>query len=104
MKRHIHVNQHVIKRNTKTGEREPVITCKSYKENQYGHAVVIFGTNGEEACRVVYSPDKPLSCGARVYIETYNNVEVLTDSLAKKVEQQKLELIDDEQDTSGILS
>ena len=24
--------------------------------------------------RVVYSPDKPLSCGAKVWIETYNPV------------------------------
>ena len=33
MKKKIHVNQHIIKRNAKTGEREPVITCKTYKEN-----------------------------------------------------------------------
>jgi hypothetical protein len=26
---------------------------------------------------VVYSPDKPLSCGAKVWIETQGNVEVI---------------------------
>jgi hypothetical protein len=27
--------------------------------------------------RVVYSPDKPLSCGAHVWIETESEVEIL---------------------------
>jgi hypothetical protein len=27
--------------------------------------------------KVVYSPDKPLSCGARVWIETQADVEVI---------------------------
>ncbi len=43
MKHIIHVNQHVIRRNTKTGEREPVLTVKTYKDNQYGHSVKISG-------------------------------------------------------------
>lgn len=72
MKKRIHINQHVIKRNTKTGEREPVITAKTYKENNYGHEVIINGP-----CKVIYSPDKPLSCGARVFIQTESEVVVL---------------------------
>ena len=71
MKHIIHVNQHVIKRNTKTGERNPVLTVKSYKDNQYAHEVRIDGP-----CVIRYSPDKPLSCGARVWIETESPVEV----------------------------
>ena len=31
MKTKIHINQHIIRSNAKTGEREPVITCKTYK-------------------------------------------------------------------------
>ena len=69
MKRRIHVNQHKIRRNQKTGEREPVLTVKTYKSNDYCHEVDIGGP-----CRVVYSPDKPLSCGARVWIETDSEV------------------------------
>lgn len=69
MKRVIHINQHVIKRNKKTGEREPVITCKTYKSNDYCSEVLIKGE-----CKVVYSPDKPLSCGATVWIETQSDV------------------------------
>ena len=56
MKTKIHINQHVIRSNAKTGEREPVITAKTYKENRYGHEVHIKGDS-----KVVYSPDKPLS-------------------------------------------
>jgi hypothetical protein len=69
MKTRIHVNQHVIKANAKTGERKPVLTVKNYKENIYAHAVEVTGP-----CRIIYSPDKPLSCGAKVWIETESDV------------------------------
>lgn len=74
MKSIIHVNQHKIKSNSKTGEREPVITCKTYKSNTYAHEVDILDKNGEVCVRVIYSPDKPLSCGAKVWIETENEI------------------------------
>lgn len=61
----IHVNQHVIRRNGKTGERNPTLTVKQGKTNRYAQEVIIEGPS-----RVVYSPDKPLSCGAKVWIET----------------------------------
>lgn len=77
MKTVIHVNQHVIRKNAKTGEREPCLTVKTYKDNRYAHQAIVYGQDGQEACRVVYSPDKPLSCGARVWIETQGEVEVL---------------------------
>jgi hypothetical protein len=34
-------------------------------------------TDGKVVARVVYSPDKPLSCGARVWIETEADVEII---------------------------
>jgi hypothetical protein len=71
MKKKIHINQHIIKRNGKTGEREPVITVKTYKDNTYGHEVEVLGP-----CKVIYSPDKPLLCGAKVWIETESEVDV----------------------------
>ena len=70
MKTVIHVNQHVIRRNKKKGTSEPCLTTKTYKSNDYAHEVVIFDTEGNEAARVVYRPDKPLACGAHVWIET----------------------------------
>ena len=77
-KKVIHVNQHVIKKNTKTGERKPVLTCKTYKSNDYCHEAIIKDAEGNEVARVIYRPDKPLSCGARVWIETQNDIECLT--------------------------
>tara|TARA_R100000951_G_scaffold95436_1_gene84475 strand:- start:72 stop:305 length:234 start_codon:yes stop_codon:yes gene_type:complete len=74
MKTIIHVNQHKIKANTKNGTNKPVLTCKTYKNNTYAHEVIIYGQDGLEAARVVHSPQKPLSCGARVWIETTNKV------------------------------
>ena len=70
----IHVNQHKIKSNSKTGKREPVITCKTYKSNDYADRALILDKDGDVAAVVVYSPDKPLSCGAKVWIETENKV------------------------------
>lgn len=71
MKTVVHVNQHRIRSNTKSGEREPVLTVKTYKDNRYANRVYVDGP-----CWVVYSPDKPLSCGAKVWIETEAQVEV----------------------------
>lgn len=76
MKTIVHVNQHVIKRNRKTGEREPVLSAKTYKSNDYGHRVIIYGQDGKEAARIVYEPDKPLSCGAHVWLVTESAVRV----------------------------
>ena len=73
MKTIVHVNQHVIKKNQKTGERNPVLTVKTYKTNVYAHEVVLKGDS-----KVVYSPDNPLSCGARVWIETQSPVDIIS--------------------------
>lgn len=69
MKTIIHVNQHVIKANRKNNETNPVLTVKTYKSNTYAHTVKIDGPS-----KVVYSPNKPLSCGAHVWIETESEV------------------------------
>jgi len=51
---------------------EPVITVKTSKSNTYAHNVDILGP-----AKVIYSPNKPLSCGAKVWIETNGVVEVV---------------------------
>jgi len=65
MKKIIHVNQHVIKANRKNDTR----TCKTSKDNIYAKDIIIDGP-----CRIRYSPDKPLYCGAHVWIETESEV------------------------------
>lgn len=72
MKTIIHVNQHAIRRNIKAETPEPVLTVKTYKSNTYAHEVSIDG-----ASKVVYSPHQPLSCGARVWIETESTVTII---------------------------
>ena len=69
MKTIVHVNQHIIKKKRKSGDTEPVLTCKTYKSNTYAHEVEIAGPS-----KIIYSPDKPLSCGAHVWIETESEV------------------------------
>ena len=70
MIKRIPVNQHIIRSNKKNGTREPVITVKAGKQNIYCDRVLVDGLT-----EVVYSPDKPLSCGAKVWIETSDVVE-----------------------------
>jgi hypothetical protein len=61
----IHVDQHTIKRNARTGTSEPPISVKVSRGSLRCHAVEIVGPS-----TVIYSPDKPLACGARVWVET----------------------------------
>ena len=71
MKTKIHVNQHKIRSNKKHNLNEPVITVKTSKSNTYAHEVEVLGPS-----KIIYSPDKPLSCGAKVWIETEGEVKI----------------------------
>ncbi len=72
MKTRIHVNQAIIKSNRKNNEDKPVLTVKTYKSNTYAKEVEIQGNS-----KVIYSPNNPLSCGAEVWIETENEVNII---------------------------
>ena len=63
----IYINRQILKSNNRKGpsDREPPITVWTYNETKKCNEVQIEGPS-----TVVYSPDKPLSCGARVWIET----------------------------------
>lgn len=65
MLKRIHVNQHLIKSNRRDGANDPPLTIKTSRANHKAHEVVVDGPS-----RIVYSPDRPLACGARVWIET----------------------------------
>lgn len=71
-KKVIHVNQHVIKANRRDGAGAPVLTVKTGAENHYAHEIEIKGE-----CRIVYSPDNPLPCGAVCWIETTSDVVLI---------------------------
>ena len=61
----IHINQQIIRRNRKTGKRDACITIKTRGRSIYAHNVELMGES-----EVIYSPDKPLDCGAQVWVET----------------------------------
>ena len=61
----IHIDQHRIKENKKTGSLMPVITVQ-WKNKPYKVRIITV----EGPSSVVYSPHKPLSCGAHVWVET----------------------------------
>ena len=75
MKTRIHINQHNIRANSKGGDL-PVVAAKTYKENILGNQAIIRDADGSEVARIVYRPDKPLSCGAKCWVETELPVEV----------------------------
>lgn len=65
----IHVNMHVMRHNTKTGERCAILTIQHKNRSTRAQQIDILGPS-----RVVYAPDAPLSCGARAWIETMSAV------------------------------
>jgi|TARA_A100000171_G_C2127389_1_gene144414 hypothetical protein len=80
MIKRIHINQHKIRSNKKNKVNEPVITVKTSKNNYYVDEVEVKGS-----CKVMYKPDKPLSCGAKVWIETTDEVIMKSDDFLTKV-------------------
>lgn len=68
----VHVNQFKIRSNRKHGCNEPMITVKAGKRNVYCHEVEL------PVGAVLVSQKKPLSCGARVWIEVPDQVVAIT--------------------------
>jgi hypothetical protein len=67
----IHINSNTIRSNKKHGKQDPPITIRDGNRIiAYTTGVTIFGES-----KVVYSPDKPLACGAKVWIETDARLE-----------------------------
>ena len=69
----VHVNTHKIKHNHNHQDRQPVIAVKKGNSNLYGKEILIPG-----GCRIIYSPDNPLNCGARVWIESLYEVQIIS--------------------------
>lgn len=65
------INRHKLKANKDHDKRDPCISVQTSQGIHYGHEVSIQGPS-----RVVYSPEKPLECGATIWIETKAEVEV----------------------------
>jgi hypothetical protein len=74
----IHVNKPLLDRNRKQGTEEPVITIRSGERLTRCHVVDIQGS-----CRVVYQPDRPLGCGAIVWVEVPPDIRVISHSFER---------------------
>jgi len=66
----LHVDKHVIASNLKHGTDLPPLTVQTSKGPHKARTVKINGPS-----EFFYRPEKPLSCGARAWIETHAEVE-----------------------------
>jgi hypothetical protein len=67
----IHVDQHRIKSNAKSGADEPVLTVQAQGGPYKAHEVEVKGPS-----RIIYD-GRTLSCGAKAWIETTAEVETI---------------------------
>ena len=70
----IHIFKQKLDRDRKDNTNSPVIVVKQGSRSTYCHSAFIDG-----ASRIVYQPENPLSCGARLWIEVAANVNVKTE-------------------------
>lgn len=76
----VHVSSMTIRTNKKNGRREPpVIVKRNRSKTEYRtDRVEILDAQGRVVAEVVYTPDRPLSCGAVVYIVCHEGVRANT--------------------------
>jgi len=72
MKTLIHINQTVIRHNKKYSNSLPACRVQQNNKSRYCKEVIIDGPS-----KLVYNPDNPLSCGAKLWIETESIIELV---------------------------
>lgn len=72
MKKIIHINRNILQQNEKHDERKPICRIQEGKFVRYAYEIIIHGDS-----KMVYNPDNPLKCGAKLWIETEAEVEIL---------------------------
>jgi len=68
----IHINRNVIQRNAKRELEDPVVRIEENGKVMYCMEVDIKGPS-----RMIYRPDNPRPCGAKLWIETDADVEMI---------------------------
>lgn len=68
----IHINRNIIQQNAKRGETNPICRIEENGKVQYCMEIIINGPS-----RMVYRPDKPRPCGAKLWIETDADCELI---------------------------
>lgn len=77
----IHVNRQHIAMNAKDGKNRPVYTIKDKGKTMYAREVIINGPS-----KLVYNGEQ-LSCGARAWIETDSEIELVDQMTFKEARQ-----------------
>jgi len=73
----IHINRNIIQKNAKHGNTEPVVRVEDFGKVKYCMEVIIDGPS-----RMVYRPEKPRPCGAKLWIETDSPVTLIGEKAA----------------------
>lgn len=78
MKTIIHVGQQTIAANRKNGTNLPPLIARNYKGAKRAQEIEILDKAGNVVAKFVHRPHDPLPCGARVWVETENEVRIST--------------------------
>jgi hypothetical protein len=74
VKQIVHVARQAIASNMKHGLNEPPLIIRDYRGAERHHEIHFVNPATDEVLgRFVYSPDKPLACGARAWIEMHTD-------------------------------
>ena len=80
----IHINKNLKQSNDKNGRALPVCRVETQGKTWYGSSVDIQGPS-----RMIYSPDKPRTCGAKLWIETDAEVVIYDKITYKEINLNK---------------
>ena len=82
--KYIHINRNIIQQNEKHDRELPVCRVQEGSKARYGRAVEIHGPS-----KMVYRPEKPLSCGAKLWIETDSEITIEDECTYKDIQRMK---------------
>lgn len=80
----IHINRNIIQQNAKNNQSLPVCRIQEGKETKYGMEVIIHGPS-----QLVYRPDAPLACGAKLWIETESEITIVGETTFSEMKNDK---------------
>jgi len=76
MKKIIHINRNIIQKNQKHGTEHPICRVEENGKVRYCMEVKINGPS-----HMIYNPKKPRPCGARLWIETDSDIELIGEKI-----------------------
>lgn len=72
-KKFIHINRRLMAANIKSANNAEKVIIARYRsggESIHSNCILLVDENGQEIAKVVADVSRPLSCGARAYVET----------------------------------